>query len=140
MIYVLGAILFVGGVTAKTGASVSEPVIYALKSVELPGTFIERLEDYMIMFFTPATYISMVLSYFSIAKVCQSWSKFNNHQVFVSTFLPLLFFVCNIVDSPERREILRNVSMYMTLFFSYGVIVILLLLAKRRKGSSDNVS
>ncbi|MCE5285765.1 MAG: spore germination protein [Pelosinus sp.] len=137
LMYVLGAIIFIGAVSAKTGANVSEPVIYALKSVELPGTFIERLEDYMIMFFMPATYISMVLSYFSIGEVCHKWLKFNNHQTFVPVFLPLLFFVCNIVDSPEQREILRNISMYITLLFSFGITLLLLLLAKRRKGSSE---
>lgn len=65
--YVLGAIVLVGNITAQTGASVPAPVIYAMKSVELPETFLERLENYMITLFLPVSYISMVTSYFAIA-------------------------------------------------------------------------
>lgn len=136
-IYVLGDIVFIGGVTAKTGASVQYPVIYAMKSVELPGTFIERLENYMIMFFVPVTYISMVLSYFAVAEGCRKYSKYQDHRTFIPVFLPLLFWGSSFVDTPERQEALRDLSMFIGLFFSFVIIPVLLFLVWRKKGSNQ---
>jgi spore germination protein len=134
LIYVLGDIVFIGSVSAKTGASVQYPVIYAMKSVELPGTFIERLENYMIMFFIPVTYISMVLSYFVLAEGCRKYLKYKDHRTFIPVFLPLIFWVSSFVDAPHRLETFRDLSMFIGLFFSFVIIPILLFLVGRKKG------
>lgn len=132
--YVLGAVAFVGSITAKTGASVPTPVIYAMKSVELPGTFIERLENYMITLFFPVTYVSMVISYFAVVEGCRKFLSCSEHRTFVPFFLPLIFFVCYFADSPERRETLRLLDAYIVFFFSFLITPSLLILAKRMKG------
>lgn len=137
IIYALGAIGLVGSISAKTIASVQNPVIYGMKSVELPGTFIERLEDYMIMLFIPVTYISMVLSYFVVAEDCRRILKYHDHRTFIPVFLPLLFWVSSFVDTPERQEAIRYLSMFIGLFFSFVIIPILLFLVWRKKGSEQ---
>jgi len=136
-IYVLGDIVFIGAVTAKTGASVQYPVIYAMKSVELPGTFIERLENYMIMFFIPVTYISMVLSYFTLAEGCRKYLRYNDHRIFIPVFFPLIFFISSFVDTPERQMVFQHFSMFIVLFFSFAIIPILLFLVWWKKGSDQ---
>ncbi|MBP2636117.1 MAG: spore germination protein [Firmicutes bacterium] len=136
-IYVVGAVVLVGSITAKTIANVPQAVIYGMKSIELPGTFIERLENYMIMFFMPVTYISMVLSYFAVAEGCRKYLKYNDHRTFIPVFLPLLFFVSSFMDTPYRREMFRDFSMFLALFFSFVIIPILLYLVGRKKGSNQ---
>lgn len=136
LIYVVGAIALVGSITAKTIANVQDPVIYAMKSIELPGTFIERLENYMIMYFMPVTYISMVLNYFVVAEGCRKYLKYKDHRTFIPVFLPLIFWVSSFVDTPARQETFRNFSMYIALFFSFVIIPILLFLVWRKKGSN----
>lgn len=136
IIYILGAIVLVGSITAKTIASVQEPVIYGMKSVELPGTFIERLENYMIMFFIPVTYMSMVLSYFVLAEGFRKYLKYNDHRTFIPVFLPVIFWVSSLVDTPGRQETFQNFSMYIAMFFSFVIIPILLFLAAQKKGSN----
>jgi spore germination protein len=137
LIYVVGDIVFIGGITAKTGASVQYPVIYAMKSVELPGTFIERLENYMIMLFMPVTYISMVLSYFVLAEGCRKYLQYQDHRTFIPAFLPLIFWASSFVSTPERQAVFRDFSMFIGLIFSFVIIPILLLLVWRKKGSNQ---
>lgn len=137
VMYIVGAIVFIGSITAKTGASVPNPVIFAMKSVELPGTFIERLENYMISLFLPVTYISMVISYFVIAEGCRKYFKCKDHRTFIPIFLPMIFFVCNFADNPERRQMLSNLDMYMVLLFSFIIIPLLLFIGYRKKGHSQ---
>jgi len=136
LIYVVGGIALVGSITAKTITSIQVSIIYAMKSVELPGTFIERLENYIIMFFIPLTYISMVLDYFVVAEGCRKYLKYKDHRTFIPVFLPLIFWVSSVVDTPARQETFRNFSMYMALFFSFVIIPILLFLVWRKKGSN----
>ena len=138
IIYVLGAVVLVGSISAKTIASVPQPVIYAMKSIELPGTFIERLENYMIMFFMPVTYISMVISYFALAEGCRKYLHYNDHRTFVPVFLPLIFFVCIFIDTPARYDVFRYFGMYTILFFSFVMIPILLFLVWWKKGRCKN--
>lgn len=135
IIYVLGAIVLVGSISAKTIASVPQAVIYGMKSVELPGTFIERLENYMIMFFMPVTYISMVLSYFSLAEGCKKYFKYHDHRTFIPVFMPIIIFVCIFTDTIDRQESLRSFGMIMSCVFSFVIIPIVLLLVKWKKGS-----
>ncbi|MBP2628635.1 MAG: spore germination protein [Firmicutes bacterium] len=134
LIYVFGAIVLVGSITAKTIASVEQPVIYGMKSVELPGTFIERLENYMIMFFIPGTYISMVLSYFAIAEGCRKSLKYKDHRTFIPVFLPLIFWVSVFIYDPQRYHVFQNFSMFIAFFFSFVIIPLLLFLVWRKKG------
>ncbi len=138
LIYVFGGLVLVGSISAKTIASVPQPVIYAMKSIELPGTFIERLENYMIMFFMPVTYISMVLSYFALAEGCRKYLHYNDHRTFVPVFLPLIFFMSIFVDTPERYDVFRYFGMYVILFFSFVIIPILLFLVWWKKGRGKN--
>ena len=135
--YAFGAIAFIGSITAKAGASVPSPVIYAMKSVELPGTFIERLENYMITLFFPVTYISMVISYFAVAEGCRKYLKCSEHRTFVPVFLPLIFFVSHFADTPARREVLRLLDTYIVFFFSFFIVPILLILVRRKKGRAE---
>lgn len=138
LIYVLGAISLVGAISAKTVSSVPQAVIYGMKSIELPGTFIERLENYMIMFFIPVTYISMVLSYFALAEGCRKYFKYNDHRSFVPAFLPLIFFVSTFVDTPERYDVFRYFGIFIIFLFSFVIIPILLFLVWRKKGRKKN--
>ena len=138
LIYVIGAVALVGGISAQTVASVPQPVVYAMKSIELPGTFIERLENYMIMFFVPVTYISMVISYFALVEGCRKYLKYNDHRTFIPVFLPLIFFVSIYIDTPQRYDAFRYFGMYVVLFFSFVVIPILLFLVWRKKGRKKN--
>lgn len=135
--YVLGAIVLVGNITAQTGASVPAPVIYAMKSVELPETFLERLENYMISLLLPVTYMSMVTSYFAVAEGCRKYFNCKDHRIFIPVFLPLIFFLSTLIDSPERAEALRNINMFIALFFSFIIVPLLLFLACRKKGSNQ---
>lgn len=134
LIYIIGAIVLVGSITAKTIANVAQPVIYGMKSVELPGTFIERLENYMIMFFMPVTYISMVLSYFGVAEGCRKYLNYKDHRIFIPLFLPILFFVSSFVDTPERQRLLQFFSMFISLGFSFVIIPLVLFLIWCKKG------
>jgi spore germination protein len=134
IIYTLGGVVLIGSISAKTVQNVQEPVIYAMKSIELPGTFIERLENYMIMFFAPVTYISLILNYFVAAEGLRKYLKYSEHRTFIPIFLPLIFMVISFVDTPERREVLRYFSIFITLFFSFVIIPALLFLAWRKNG------
>jgi len=137
LIYVFGGIVLIGSITAKTVELIHEPVIYGMKSVELPGTFIERLENYMIIFFIPVTYISMALSYFVVAEGCRKYLKYNDHRIFIPVFLPLIFLVSSFVDTPQRQAVFQHFSMFIALFFSFVIIPILLFLVWRKKGSDQ---
>ena len=137
IIYAVGDIAFIGSITAKTGESVPSPVIYAMKSVELPGTFIERLENYMITLFMPVTYISMVISYFAVAEGCRKFMNCKDHRTFIPIFLPLIFFVSNFVDTPEKREMLRLLTTYTVFFFSFIIIPMLVYVVRQKRGNNQ---
>lgn len=138
LIYIFGGVSLVGGISAKTVASVPQPVIYAMKSIELPGTFIERLENYMIMFFVPVTYISMVMSYFALAEGCRRYLSYNDHRTFIPIFLPLIFFISIFVDTPERYDTFRYFGVFIVYFFSFIIIPLLLFLVWWKQERSKN--
>lgn len=140
IIYVLGGIVLIGSVTAKTVESVKEPVVYAMKSVELPGTFIERMENYMIMLFIPVTYLAIMLNYFVLAEGWRKYLHYNDHRPLIPAVLPLVFFACVFLDNPQKHDTFRNVSMIANLFFSFVIIPMLLYAAGRKKkdGAADD--
>ncbi|MBP2655082.1 MAG: spore germination protein [Firmicutes bacterium] len=137
IMYIIGGIVLIGAISAKTVSNVSYPVVFAMKSVEIPGTFIERLEDHMVTLFLPVTYISMMLSYYVIGEGCRKYLNYNDHRPFIPLFLPLIFFVCAFTNTPDRLEVLRNFSMFIGLFFSFVIIPLLLILAWRKKGNIE---
>lgn len=85
-------VLTVGVLTAKTAASLSAPTLLVIKGVEIPGTFLERLELYLVYLWLPVVYDTMVIFLAVPARILAELTGRGDyrHYVIVLAFFSLI--------------------------------------------------
>jgi hypothetical protein len=78
----------------------------------------------------------MVTSYFAVAEGCAKYLKYKDHRIFIPVFLPLVFWVSSVFDTPEQQAMFHGFSRYVVLFFNFIIIPVLVWLVWRKKGSN----
>lgn len=76
-------IITVGVLTAKTAASLSIPTLLVIKGVEIPGTFLERLELYLVYLWLPVVYDTMVIFLAVPARILADWTGRGDYRHYV---------------------------------------------------------
>lgn len=99
--YATGMILLTGTLTSGIASAVQYPTVVAMRSVELPGTFIERIENYFLLVWVPTVYLSFTLSYYGMSFLCNRLTGLKDQRIFVYFFAPLILTGMIIIDSPE---------------------------------------
>ncbi|MDF2568586.1 MAG: spore germination protein [Sporomusa sp.] len=123
-------LMTVGSLTVEAVKAIPYPTLVAIRSVELPGTFVERLDNYVFIAWIPLIFTTGSLFLFLAATAAAELHRYSDHRPFVFLFIPVLFIgSTGMHDLPAFEFVARNVH-WLGLFFSFGVIPATYLMAR----------
>jgi spore germination protein len=134
LVYTVGIMLAIGVLTSATAENLPYPTIMAVRSIELPGLFVERLENYLILSWCPLVFMTFAIFIFVIAKIGAEVYGHFDHRPYVFIIAPLAFIMASVLDRPETLFVLNNVTNVIGVIFSFVIIPLILGIAwwKRR--------
>jgi spore germination protein len=130
-IYVAGAAVLTGALTAATVKLLPYPAISALKGVSIPGTFVERLENFMLLSWLPLFLMSSLLLLYCLAETFRRQFGLTQHRTFVPLWLPVIFLAAKIIETPQNLALFSKLTLYTGLLFSFAVIPVLWLRVRK---------
>lgn len=128
-IYAFSLLMTIGVLSVETTKYLEFPTITSMKTVRLPGLFLERLENYLIFFWIPTAFGSVVLFLYGAGELAGRTLSHQNHQVFVLFLIPLVFLGTMLL---EDLTVLRTFNTFVGRWgqaYSFLVIPLTLLLA-----------
>lgn len=114
------------------------PTLFLSKSVQLGGTFLERLEAFMVVIWIPAVFTSVgIFTFASVRNFSVLFSiKPRYHKYVAYAHIPLLFFTAlyskNELHALEYMRIIDYLGIFLGIVF-VPLLVVLTLIRKRRK-------
>lgn len=138
--FVMIIILTIGVLTVKTAGSLTYPTLVMIKGVEIPGTFVERLEIYMLLFWIPVVFDSVIVFLAAPAFIlAEYFPRRPDHRLWVIALLPLLLGAAKVLD---KIDAISKASEYFTLSgLIFPAVIVPLTLAlsvlKEPAGGSD---
>lgn len=109
------------------------PVAISIRSVELPGTFVERVDNYLYFAWIPLAFITHALPLFIIANIIAEMYGYKDHRPFVLMLVPVLFFGgMSFHDLAIFNDVSRIIH-WPGLVFSFIIIPASYFLAYRKK-------
>lgn len=140
LMYSMSIAITLGVMSSATVENVPYPIITAIKSVELPGTFIERLENYMLLAWCPLVFMTFAVSIFVTARVGMIFFNHSDHRPFVFIIAPLAFIIATMLDQPNTLFAFDSLNTTMGIVFSFVIIPLLLATAWWRRRSNIGIS
>lgn len=131
--------IITGVLGAEQAKLFTVPAITVIKGVELPGTFAERLENYLMIFWIPLVFETVSIFVFTLAKILQRQLGLLDHRPAVVLQIPIIYFVANLMSRIEWYEAVGKGLIYMGLLFSLLVIPLTFIMIKWRKRSEGEV-
>jgi spore germination protein len=139
-VYVVGMIITIGVLSSATAENVLYPTIMAVRSIELPGLFVERLENYLILSWCPLVFMTFAIFIFVIARVGAEIYGHFDHRPYVFIIAPLVFIIASVLDRPEALFALNYFTNVIGVIFSFIIIPLILGIAWWRRRNSIGVS
>jgi spore germination protein len=138
LLFLLVIILIIGVLTVKTAQNVPYPALLVIRSVELPGTFIERLENYLLLAWIPVVFDTLAAMIFFMGQVCMRQWRYADHRPWVLFFVPILYITSILLDNPQVIDMAGKYTMWVGVLFSFVVVPAALLLSwwQKRKGGA----
>ncbi|EAX47254.1 spore germination protein [Thermosinus carboxydivorans Nor1] len=133
LIFVSIMVIIVGVLTAASAKNAVYPAIMVIRAVELPGTFIERLENYLVIAWIPIVFDTLAVMLFIVAQVCMRHYHYADHRPWVMALAPLLYLGNELLSGFKTFEIMSKIATWLGLGFSLAVVPLTLILAWRRK-------
>jgi len=128
------AVMTVGVLSAENAKTISYPLIEVVRFVELPGTFIERLENYLLIAWIPNVFSTLAIYLYMPAQILMRLNGHADHRPWVLLLAPLLFFDSNLLgDMAQAIQTAADLNRLLGLSFSLGVIPLSLAVAWWKK-------
>jgi spore germination protein len=133
IIFLAIIIISIGVLTVKGLTSALYPTMTAMSSVELPGTFLERLETYLVVVWIPVVFDTLAIFLWLPARMLMQQKQYADHRPFVLLFAPLIYLVASVLDSLKALDTAGKLITWLGLGFSLGVIPLSLFLVLWKK-------
>lgn len=130
LVSVIVVVMTIGVLTVETIKNESYPTLVVVRSVELPGTFIERLENYFLIAWIPLTFNSQALFLYAVAQMMTRLWGFKDHRPWVMALVPLMYAGATLLDGLELTELSGKILNTLGLIFSLGIIPMIYFYAK----------
>lgn len=141
MLFVGVTALTIGVLSAKTAADMIYPTLVVIKGIEIPGTFVERLEVYMLIVWIPIVFDSMIIVLAAAAHVFAQCTRYSGHQRWVLLLLPIIIVAFYLLKPINISSQAGDALTLLGVGFSLLVIPLTFLVAKLkypcRKRDSD---
>lgn len=126
-------VLTVGVLTVEGVNNETYPTMVVVRSVELPGTFIERLENYLLIAWIPSVFKTMVIFVYAISQTLSKIWGFADHRPWVLALTPVIFVGAAVIDGLELVKLADKAVTWLGLALSGGILPLVYFLAKRRE-------
>lgn len=133
LVFVLFIVIIIGVLTVDNAKSVPYPVLLVIRSVELPGTFIERLENYLLLAWIPVVFDTLAAQMFFMGQVCMRQWHYLDHRPWVLLLVPMIYVGSIMIDNQQVYDAVSNFTMWAGLIFSFVVVPLSLILSWRQK-------
>lgn len=130
LVGVVIVVMTVGVLTVEAVKAESYPTLVVVRSVELPGTFIERLENYFLLAWIPLIFNSQALFVYILARILSNIWGFADHRPWVLALLPLFYTGATLIDGLRLVEAAGKVMNFVGAAFSLGIIPLVYLFAR----------
>jgi len=126
-------IIIIGVLTVENAKNVIYPVLTVIRSVELPGTFIERLENYLLLAWIPTIFDSLVVMMFIMGQVSMRHYHYADHRPWVLALVPIIYVGSVFLETYQVYDAVSKFTLWGGLGFTFGVVPLSLLLSWRKK-------
>lgn len=118
----LALISTIGSMTVAGVKNIIYPTLLAVRGIELPGTFIERLDNYLLLSWIPFGYITIVIwIYIASVTWCQYFG-YKDHRPFVLIFSVVIYIAS--MSLHDFSMYLNMVEISRLLGFGFSVLII----------------
>ncbi|MCA1029624.1 spore germination protein [Bacillus timonensis] len=101
------------------------PTIALVKNIEVPGTFIERLESIMMFVWIPFALTTIVILNYGASVITMNMLKLEEHRAVSLAFFPFTFITAVLpIDSLQVSKFAEYIS-YLGVFLSIGLPLLL---------------
>lgn len=140
VIYLLTVIIVQGSLTAAGAAHVLFPTVIAFRNVEIPDTFIERLDGYLMIIWICIYFNSLANLLFFSAFATSRLFRLEYSRSLIVLLLPLLYYFSQLAPTLEDHFAANEFFNIICMTFSLGLMPILLLLAWYKRKGKQHVS
>lgn len=136
LFFLMIIIIIIGVLTVENAKSVPYPALIVIRSVELPGTFIERLENYLLLAWIPVVFDTLATMMFYMGQVCMRHYRYADHRPWVLALVPLIYIgSILLLDDQQVYDTVSKYTLWAGLGFSFGVVPLSLMISwwHRRK-------
>lgn len=122
------------GVGMVTSTKQLWPVLTLMQSIQLPGSFVENQEIFMMIWWIMSVYMYVSGSIYVAALTISKLAKFNRQNVTVMPLIPIVFFISMLPSSlVDSYTYLVTFSGQVGIIFLFIVPLVLLIVAKLRR-------
>lgn len=134
ILYAAGMLMLIGTLSVASVQQAGYPMFAAVRGVQIPGTFVERLENYLLIAWIPVVFDTMMIVLNGAAQTATRIIALTDHRPLIIAVIPFLFIGVTLLDRRESLDMVSQVLSRMGIGFSLGVIPLCLgLLWLRRK-------
>lgn len=129
LFFLLIIIIIIGVLTVENAKSVPYPTLTVIRGVELPGTFIERLENYLLLTWVPVVFDTLAVMMFFMAQVFMRQYHYVDHRPWVLILVPILYVGSMLlIDDQQVYDAISKYVLWAGLAFSFAVVPLSLML------------
>ncbi|MDT8902792.1 GerAB/ArcD/ProY family transporter [Anaeroselena agilis] len=136
-LFLLRIVLDIGVLTLEGAENAPYPMLTIVRTVEIPGTFLERLDTYFLVFWIQGIFASVTLAMYFMAQSLTRLYRLADHRPFVLALVPPLFLLGDATHHIRVFEGLRTALMWAGPAFSLGVVPLVFALVWWRGRSRD---
>ncbi|KYZ78093.1 hypothetical protein AXX12_00675 [Anaerosporomusa subterranea] len=128
-IYTLTVVIAQGSLTVAGAAHAIFPTVTAFREVEIPDTFIERLDGYLMILWILVYFNSLASLLFFISFGASRLFRFEYSRSLTVLLAPLLYYFSQLAPSFKEHSAAGDLFSKISIAWSLGLMPVLLLLA-----------
>jgi spore germination protein len=128
-IYTLTVVIAQGSLTAAGAAHTIFPTVAAFRNVEIPDTFIERLDGYLMIIWIFIYFNSLANLLFFVSFGASRLLQLEYSRCLIVILAPLLYYLSQLAPTIKDHFAAGNLFSKIGLVWSLGVLPVLLLIA-----------
>lgn len=133
LIFLFVFVLIIGVLTVEGAKNTPYPTVMVVRGVELPGTFVERLENYLLLAWVPVIFDTMAAMMYAVSVVISRFFQYADHRPVALLLGPLLYLTAFFMDGEIGVKKFADVITALGVVFSFGIIPVSLVLTWWRK-------
>lgn len=138
ILMLLAFVTTVGSMTVAGVKNIIYPTLLAVRGIDLPGTFIERLDNYLLLSWIPFGYITIIIWLYIASVIWTQYFGFKDHRPFVIVFSIFIYIASMSLHDFSRYLTMVEVSRMLGFTFSVIIIPAVYLVVRWQRSRCSN--